>query len=118
MNINRHYFPYSAIVTVAFLLVAVPSLAADCVIKDIAQNDKVLVQDVTCAPGAMSPMAKRPLRVVTALTPAEFKRTYDDGTTEMTSFKDHETKILDVAKAYSFVNAGKAESHLISVTIK
>jgi len=90
----------------------------DCKIKDIASNEKVLVQQVTCAPGEGSPLMKRPLRVVTALKGATFKRTYDDGTTEEVSFKDGETRLLDVPKGYSFVNSGKTTFDAISSTIK
>jgi len=97
---------------------AVPLYAADCTVKILDQNDKVMVQETICAPGAGSPMLKRPMRVVHYIKGTTYKRTYEDGSTETVTFKDGETTILDIAKPYSYVNVGKTEAHMVSVAIK
>lgn len=108
---------FAAVVILPNVLSAADAVK-DCKTKDLTSNDKVLVQQVTCAPGEGSPLMKRPLRVVTALKGTTFKRVYEDGATEEVTFKDGETKLLDVPKGYSFVNIGKSTFDAVATTIK
>jgi len=90
----------------------------ECVNKEVGQNEKVLVQDVTCAPGEGSPMMSRPMRIVHVIAAGKIKRTYADGTTEEPALKAGDTYILDIQKPYSFVNEGKTTFRAVAVTVK
>jgi len=94
------------------------STGAKCVVKVVTENEKYLVQDTQCAPGASSPMTKRPMRVVYTIKGATLKRTYDDGSTETVVLADGQTVILNINRAYSFKNESDVAYHALSVTTK
>lgn len=111
------------LVVVSLLAAVVPSFAGaaeipQCTLTELKQNDKILVQDVVCAPGQGAPMGARPMRVVTALKGTTFTRTFEDGSTETVTYKDGETKVLDVSRPYSFVNSSRSTYHAVVTTIK
>jgi|SRR5713226_8153583 len=111
-----------SIALLAALLLAAPVLAeekaAGPVIKEIQQNDKVRVAEVTFKPGDSSPSAKRPMRVVYAIKGGTLERTYEDGTKETAQWKAGETKILTEERPYAIKNTGKSAVRLLVVYLK
>jgi len=95
-----------------------PSAVASCVTKVVAENDKYLVQDTQCAPGASSSMSKRPMRVIYTIAGSAMKRTYADGSSETFVFKDGNAEIVNIDRAYSYTNIGTSTFHALAVTAK
>lgn len=95
-----------------------PAAAAKCVTKVVAENDKYLVQDTQCAPGASSTLMKRPMRVIYTIAGSAMKRTYADGSSETFVFKDGNAEIVNVDRAYSYTNIGTSAFHVLPVTAK
>ncbi len=91
---------------------------ANCVTKVVAENDKYLVQDTQCAPGASSTLMKRPMRVIYTIAGSAMKRTYADGSSETFVFKDGTTEIVNIDRAYSYTNIGTSTFHVLAVTAK
>jgi hypothetical protein len=87
-------------------------------VKTIAENGKVLVQELSIKPGETAPMMKRPMRVVYFVSGGTVVRTFDDGKTETVTYKSGETRILDIPRGYSYVNSGKTTIRGISVSLK
>ena len=87
-------------------------------IKEIQQNDRVRVAEVTYKPGQVSPSAKRPMRVVHALKGGSLERTFEDGTKEAAQWKTGETKILTEERPYAVKNVGKGDVRLLVVYLK
>jgi hypothetical protein len=92
--------------------------AATGVIKEIDQNDKYHVYEVTYKPGAGSPSAVRSGRVVHAIKGGKLERTYEDGTKTAVVWKDGDTKIISETKAYAVKNVGKTTARLLVVEAK
>ena len=92
--------------------------SAQCVTSVVTENEKFLVQDTVCAPGASSAMAKRPMRVLHIVKGARLTRTYEDGTKEKLTFKKGQTIILNIDKAYSYKNEGKKDFHVLVISTK
>lgn len=86
--------------------------------KEIAQNDKVRVIEVTYKPGEGSPSQVRPMRVARCLKGGTIERTYADGTKEKTEWKAGETKIINEPRAYAIQNVGKSTVEFLVVFIK
>ena len=92
--------------------------AAAPAIKEIQQNDRVRVAEVTFKPGNVSPSAKRPMRVVHTLKGGSLERTFEDGTKEAVQWKTGETKILTEERPYAIKNVGKGDVRLLVVYLK
>lgn len=115
----------SALLVAAALLaalIAVPASAqnkpGEATIKEIEQNDKVRVYEVTYKAGETLPSAKRPMRVVHAIQGGTLERTFEDGKKEAVEFKSVETKIINEEKPYALKNPGKSVIHLLIVAVK
>jgi mannose-6-phosphate isomerase-like protein (cupin superfamily) len=109
------------------LLAATPAFAQDKkaqavsatrVVKEIDQNDKFHVYEVTYKPGAGSPSAVRSARVVHAITSGKLERTFDDGTKTTSEWKAGETKIIAETKPYAVKNIGKTTARLLVIESK
>lgn len=87
------------------------------VVKVVLENDKVKVQEVRLAPGAVSRMQARPGRVLHFFTAARFRLTYPDGRTEEVTHGAGETVWRDPV-AYEATNVGKNEIRLLAVLPK
>jgi len=87
-------------------------------IKDIAENEKLLVFEATFKPGQGSPTSKRATRVIRALTGGTIERTYADGTKETAQWKAGETKLISEPRAYAFKNVGKSDISFFVVQMK
>jgi len=109
-------------ILLATLLFAVPVRAEDKkgepVVKEIQQNDRVRVAEVTFKPGDSSPSAKRPMRVVHAIKGGSLERTFEDGSKETAQWKAGETKILTEERPYAIKNVGKTAVQLLVVYLK
>jgi len=105
-------------------LIANPALAQDKkaagegTLKEIAQNDKVRVAEVTYQPGQGSPSQKRPMRVAHALTDGTIERIYADGTKEVTQWKAGDTRIISEPRAYAIKNIGKDTIRILVIFVK
>jgi mannose-6-phosphate isomerase-like protein (cupin superfamily) len=103
-------------------LVVTPAFAQEKVpegkIKQIDENDKIRVVEVTYQPGEGNASAKRPMRVVYAIKGGTLERTYADGTKETTEWKAGETKIISEARPYSIKNVGKTVIQYLVVFVK
>ena len=87
------------------------------VIKEIVQNDKVRVFEVTYKPGDESANAERPPRVVRALKGGKLERIYPDGKKEPGAFKDGQVTYFPATAPYIVKNAGKTTIHLYVVNL-
>jgi hypothetical protein len=92
--------------------------SAEGTIKEIEQNEKVRVYEVTYKPGEGSPSAKRPMRVIHVIQGGSLERTYEDGKKEVLEWKAGATRILTEERAYSVKNVGKGVVHLLIVAMK
>jgi len=92
--------------------------AGEATIKEIEQNDKVRVYEVTYKPGDGLPSAKRPMRVVHVIGGGMLERTFEDGTKETVEWKTGDTKIVSEEKPYALKNVGKGVIHLLIVAVK
>jgi len=108
-----------SILLIALLLLSLSSaIAKEAKPKEIQQNDKVRVYEITYAPGDTSPVVKRPMRVIYAIHGGTFERTYDDGSKERAEWKTGETRIISEERAYGLKNVGKSTIHLYIVAMK
>ena len=87
-------------------------------LKEIGQNEKVRVAEVTYKPGEGSPAAQRPMRVVHCMKGGTLERTYADGSKETAEWKPGDTKILTEQRPYAIKNVGKTEIRLLVVFLK
>ena len=99
-----------------------PALAqgkkGEATIKEIQQNDKVRVYEISYQPDDVSPSLKRPMRVIHALKGGKLERTYDDGKKEVSEWKTGETRIISEERPYAVKNIGKGVVHLFIVALK
>jgi hypothetical protein len=87
--------------------------------KDLLENDKVKVYELTYAPGAEnSSVASSTVRIVRALQGGKLQRTYADGKKEDVVWKAGETKQLTPVAAYTTKNVGKTVVQLYIVQLK
>ena len=70
----------------------------------IAEGNGFVVSISTYKPGDVSPIAKRPIRVIQALTDGSLQRTFEDGTKDNSVYKKGETKIIGDEKPYEIKN--------------
>lgn len=87
-------------------------------VREIRQNDRVRVTEVTYEPGEGSPTGRRPMRVVYAIHGGLIERTYEDGRKETSQWTTGETRILDEPRAYSLKNVGQTSLRLLVVYLK
>ena len=112
----------------AAALLANPVLAQDkkiekggakAAMKVIAENDKVLVYEVTYKPGAENKaIANSTTRVVRALAGGTLERTFADGKKEKVTYKTGQVRINQASPAYTTKNIGKSEIRLYVVQVK
>src|SRR5574342_893848 len=84
------------------------------VVKVLAENDRVRVQDSIYKPGAGQPIRSRPLAAIRGLKGGTMLRTFPDGKTETMRFKDGEVIIREPA-TYGNKNIGKTTVHFYIV---
>ena len=94
------------------------AVAGQVMLKELAQNDKLRAYEATFKPGDVSPSAKRPMRVVRALTGGTLERTYEDGKKETIQWKAGEARIISEERPYAVKNIGKSTVHLYVVVVK
>ena len=88
-------------------------------VKVLAQNDKVVAQEVRFKPGDQNTsIATTSYRVVRALKGGTIMRTYADGKTEKKEWKTGEVGISAPSGAYTAKNVGKSEIVLYVVVLK
>jgi hypothetical protein len=106
----------------SFLLTAAlavaPACASECAVRELAPNNKFMVQDLVCVPGDTAPMTTRPMRVLHIIKGGVVRRTFEDGSTQVINYKDGDTDVLDIKQAYSFEIIGKSEIHAIQISTK
>ena len=89
------------------------------VLKELVNNDKVRVFEVTFKPGDVSTTAARPARVIRALKGGTLTATAADGKTEKRTFKTGEVRYFDAETAPTTLkNEGKSEMVLYAVFLK
>jgi len=87
--------------------------------KDLFENDKVRVFEITFKPGDVSNTSARPFRVTRALKGGTLMRNYADGKTEKNEWKTGEVKALEAEpQPYSLKNVGKTDVVLYNVFMK
>ena len=87
--------------------------------KNIAENDKVLVYEVTYKPGAENKaIATSSTRVVRALAGGTLERTYADGKKEKVTYKTGQVRINQPGPAFTSKNIGKGEIRFYVVQVK
>jgi hypothetical protein len=91
--------------------------AAEPVVKVLAENDRVRVQESTYKPGTGQSIRERPLAVVRVLKGGTMLRTFPDGKTETERFKDGQTRIREPA-TYGNKNIGKTTVRFYIVQLK
>jgi hypothetical protein len=91
--------------------------SADAVVKVLAENNKVRVQEATYKPGAESPIGERPFRVIRVLKGGTLLRTFPDGKSETMRLKEGQVNLAD-AGTYGLKNIGKTTVRLYIVRIK
>ena len=98
---------------------AAKSAAGQVARKNIAENDKVLVYEVTYKPGAENKaIANSTTRVVRALAGGTLERTFADGKKEKVTYKTGQVRINQASPAYTTKNIGKSEIRLYVVQVK
>ena len=95
-----------------------PAKISEAVIKDIFENDKVRVVEVTWKPGAESPSMALPARVTRGLTGGVLTRILTDGKMEKSKFKLGEVKYADPTPEVIIRNSSKKTVVLYSVFLK
>jgi predicted metal-dependent enzyme (double-stranded beta helix superfamily) len=90
------------------------------VLKVLAENDKVRVQEVAFKPGdENTSVPSSSTRVVRALKGGTLMRTYADGKTQKVEWKTGEARINEPDKvAYTVKNVGKTDVMLYVVVLK
>ena len=87
--------------------------------KELVDNDKVRVFEVTFRPGDMGPSNTRPARVIRALKGGTFTLIHPDGKTEKRTYKTGEVKAFDADKSpYALKNEGKSDMVIYAVFLK
>ena len=86
--------------------------------KELKNDDKVRVLDVTFKPGDEAPSVARPARVIIYVKGGTLQRTYPDGKKESTTYKDGEVQYFGATPPYAVKNVGKTTVHLYSVAVK
>jgi len=87
--------------------------------KDITENDKVKVYEVTYKPGqGNNAVAASTTRVVRAMQGGQLQRIYKDGKTETLEWKTGQVRVVEPGPAYSTKNVGKTTVQLYVVQLK
>lgn len=84
----------------------------------VAEGSGFHVYATTFPPGAISPMAKRPVRVILVISGGTLERTYADGKKENIIYKTGETKIIDEDKPYELKNTSNSTVKFYAVRNK
>ena len=85
--------------------------------KNIVENDKVVVTEVTYKPGEASDMRERGARVTRALTNGTMERAYPDGKKETVEWKAGQVKYFP-KETFTNRNVGKTDVVLFVTTLK
>ena len=88
------------------------------IIKELYQNDKTRVIEITFRPGDASTNVARPFRVIRALKGGTLTRVWADGKTDKETFKTGEVKVFEPSAAYIPKNEGKSDVVLYVVNLK
>ena len=89
------------------------------VIKELYENDKVRVFEVTFRPGDTGASNARPFRVIRALKGGTLTLIYADGKTEKRTYKTGEVKVFEADKdKYALKNEGKSDMVIYAVFLK
>ena len=86
--------------------------------KELLQNEKVRVGEVTWAPGGESPSVARPARVVRVLKGGTLERIFPDGKKETVVYKTGDTTAINATPPYAIKNTGKSDVVLFVVFLK
>ena len=95
-----------------------PAKTSEPVIKDIFENSKVRVVEVTSKPGSESASMELPARVTRALKGGTLTRIFADGKKEKVTFKSGEVRYGDPTPMAIIKNTGKSTVVLYSVFLK
>jgi hypothetical protein len=95
-----------------------PAKVSEAVIKDIVENDKVRVVEVTLKPGSVSASMALPARVTRGLKGGVLTRVFTDGKKEKVKFKFGEVKYADPTPEATLKNTSKKTIVLYSVFLK
>ena len=85
-------------------------------LKELFENDKVRVVEVTYKPGDAGANVARSFRILRALKGGTLTRIWADGKTDKVTFKTGEVKVLEPSPAYIPKNEGKSDIVLYAVT--
>jgi quercetin dioxygenase-like cupin family protein len=84
----------------------------------LAEGSGFEVYTTSFPPGAISPMSKRPVRVIYVLSGGTLERTYADGRKVDITYKTGETKIIDDSVAYELKNVSSSTVKLYCIRNK
>jgi S-formylglutathione hydrolase FrmB len=84
----------------------------------VAESSGFEAYTTTFPPGAISPMAKRPVRVIYVLSGGTLERTYSDGKKVNVTYTTGETKIINEDVSYELKNTGKSTVKLYCIRNK
>jgi hypothetical protein len=87
-------------------------------VKELFENDKVRVTEITFKPGDEGPNIARPFRVNRALKGGTIQRTYADGKTEKVVWKTGEVRGVGPDPVFTPKNIGKTDVVLYIVQPK
>lgn len=92
--------------------------ASKAMLKDILDNGRVRVVEVTMKPGSESDSVELPVRVTRAIKGGTLTRIFPDGKKEKISFKTGEVKFGEFISSHVLKNSGKGTVQLYSVFLK
>jgi len=95
-----------------------PKPAPKGLLKEIFENAKVRVLEITMKPGSESDAMELPARVTRAIKGGTLTRTYPGGKKEKVSFKSGEVRFGEPVPAAVVKNTGKSTIVLYSVFLK
>jgi hypothetical protein len=87
------------------------------VVKVLAENDRVRVQEATYQPGAEQSIRERPFRVIRVLKGGTLLLTFPDGKSDTWRLKEGQTKLADPG-TYGLKDIGKTTIRLYIVQLK
>ena len=84
----------------------------------VAENAQFIARISTFPPGAISPMGKRPVRVVRALTAGTLTQIFEDKSTVENKYDVGTVRIVTEERAHIIENRGTTEVQLYVVQLK
>ena len=113
------------LLTILLLCVAVTAFAQDKTKSasgytrtTVAEGGGFEAYTTTFPPCAISPMAKRPVRVIYVLSGGSLERTYADGKKVIVTYTTGETKIINEDVSYELKNTGNSTVKLYCIRNK